>query len=443
MGSAQGMQARLRQIHPAHPVVAAGCYSLPWGAEVTIGRDPTCQLVLPLAQGGVSRVHAYLRPDLPADGWQICDLDSTNGTYVNDRRVQGCWPLQEGDRIRLGHHGPQFVFEERSDLAEAMASGATGAVALQYVAASPPPADLTFTQLFPILSTAGDLEHKAYLIPAILTITVVVLLFVAVGNVPLFNTVLASYMAIAAYYVVYQLCGKAKPLWVSLAAMLLMLGVLSSPVLDGFMAVFRGPFMTTPPSLGERSPLVLVLEMFWGTGMMEELLKALPMLCFWGIGWSVRSPLRYQIGVWEPLDGILLGAAAAVGFTLFESLGHYVPAIVQSTRLSQGTDLAEISGLQVLIARTLGSIAGHIAYSGYFGYFLGLSVLRPRHSPRILATGILTAATLHTLWNLSGMLSPVALAVVGGVSYAFLAAAILKARTLSPTRTHNFATRLK
>jgi RsiW-degrading membrane proteinase PrsW (M82 family) len=34
------------------------------------------------------------------------------------------------------------------------------------------------------------------------------------------------------------------------------------------------------------------------------------------------------------------------------------------------------------------------------------------------------------------------LAIVGVSSYAFLAAAILKARALSPTRAQNFATRL-
>lgn len=419
MSEASPHEVRLRQVHPTQPVVASGLFPLPLGQEVSIGRDPACGLTLPLAEGGVSRVHACLRPE--GEGWLLCDLGSTNGTYVNDQRVQGCWPLQGGDRIRLGHHGPQFVFEDNRTPV--------------------PPPNATLTQLFPILSTAGDLERKAYLLPAILTITVVVVLFMAVGNTPLFNTVLAAYLAMVAYFVVYQLCGKPKPLWVSLAAMVLMLGILSSPVFDGFVAVFRGS-ASAPPSLASPSFLEGVWQMFWGTGMMEELLKALPILVFLGLGWLLSPPLRGQLGVWEPLDGILLGAAAAVGFTLFESLAFYVPAVMNSTAASQGVELAEVSGLQVLIARTLGSIAGHIAYSGYLGYFIGLSVLHPRHSPRILLTGLVSAALLHTLWNLSGLVSPVALAIVGCLSYACLAAAILKARTLSPTRAHNFATRL-
>ncbi|MEW5856982.1 MAG: PrsW family intramembrane metalloprotease, partial [Cyanobacteriota bacterium] len=45
------------------------------------------------------------------------------------------------------------------------------------------------------------------------------------------------------------------------------------------------------------------------------------------------------------------------------------------------------------------------------------------------------------LWNATGAVSGLLLAVVGIVSYAFLTAAILKARALSPTRNSNFATR--
>ena len=39
------------------------------------------------------------------------------------------------------------------------------------------------------------------------------------------------------------------------------------------------------------------------------------------------------VGISEPLDGILIGAASAIGFTLTETLGLYVPSIVQSVEL--------------------------------------------------------------------------------------------------------------
>ena len=123
-----------------------------------------------------------------------------------------------------------------------------------------------------------------------------------------------------------------------------------------------------------------------------------------------------------------------------ETLGVYVPATYKSSLLA-GQEAAQLAGLQLLIPRVLGLVAGHMAYSGYFGYFIGLSVLRFRQRWLILGVGLCTAAGLHTLWNAAGMLSPVFLAFVGVLSYAFLGAAILKARALSPTRSQNFATR--
>jgi len=133
------------------------------------------------------------------------------------------------------------------------------------------------------------------------------------------------------------------------------------------------------------------------------------------------------------LDGILIGAASAVGFTLTETLGLYVPGIVQSITSQAGStlEIAELTGLQLLIPRVLGSVAGHMAYSGYFGYFIGLSILKPSLRWQILTIGYLSSALLHALWNTSALVSFWLLAIVGGLSYAFLVAAILKAHSFS------------
>lgn len=109
--------------------------------------------------------------------------------------------------------------------------------------------------------------------------------------------------------------------------------------------------------------------------------------------------------------------------------------------MQSGEGIGQLVGFQLLIPRIIGSVAGHMAYSGYLGYFIGLSVLKPRQRWQILGVGYLTAAALHALWNVTGLISGLLLAVVGVLSYAFLTAAILKARTLSPTRSQNFATR--
>jgi pSer/pThr/pTyr-binding forkhead associated (FHA) protein len=58
--------------------------SYPLHGPLTVGRSPECDVQL--GDPGLSRVHARLVPC--DDGVQIEDLDSTNGTFVNDHRVK-------------------------------------------------------------------------------------------------------------------------------------------------------------------------------------------------------------------------------------------------------------------------------------------------------------------------------------------------------------------
>lgn len=86
-------------------------YSLPSNAEVTVGRDSGCQIIIQYQQ--VSRYHAKIQTvgNNSQIQWQVCDLSSTNGTYINDVRLQGCRILQLGDRITFSKGGPEFIFE--------------------------------------------------------------------------------------------------------------------------------------------------------------------------------------------------------------------------------------------------------------------------------------------------------------------------------------------
>ncbi len=450
--------AFLRQLS-ASGLANSFVHALPATAEISIGRDPRCQIMLDsLVYGGVSRYHAKIQPIAGRSiSWQICDLSSSNGTYINGSRLQGCRVLEAGDRIVLGQDGPQFLFELEpspepvggTEPATAYHSSlfASGAISSRSISGEDPPDGphsdaATLSQLFPIVSTGRDLARKAFLIPGIITVSFVVMMFVAVGNSVFFNFLVAAYLSGAAYYFVYQLCGKHKPWWLLGGAAIFTVLLLVSPVLDGFIFVFRvllpGEIPADPASVNF---LTLMIRMFFGAGLMEELLKAIPVLATYWIGTQLRSPYRERIGIWEPLDGILIGTASAVGFTLLETLGQYVPAIMQDVTIQAGGDSGELLGLQLLIPRILGSVAGHMAYSGYLGYFIGLSILKPKQRWRTIGIGYFSAAALHALWNTMGVLNLAILALVGVLSYAFLAAAILKARALSPKRSQNFATR--
>ena len=428
--------------------------------EIVLGRDPKCHIVLDTKlYKTVSRRHALIRihtEQTKTTGlvWEICDLNSSNGTYINGRRIQGSQILQVGDRISLGYNGPEFIFDNLSHLkstslvsqpvnSTSLPVNSTGSAKVEDVGDVGDTDSITLTQLFPIASTGKQLAKKAYLYPGIITVFFVILMFLTVGKAIAFNFLLAAYIASAAYYFVYQLCGKEKPWWVLFGASLTTVLILLSPILTLFIGVFRvilpGDISVNPQQVGF---LDFLIRMFFGAGLMEELLKALPVFLVLLIGRNLPVPWGKKIGVWEPLDGILLGTASAVGFTLLETLGQYVPSIVDSASLQLGVDAGQLVGLQLLIPRILGSVAGHMAYSGYFGYFIGLSVLKRRNSWLILGVGYFTASILHALWNASGVLNIFLLAVVGVISYAFLGAAILKARVLSPTRNENFATQI-
>jgi len=87
---------------------AAAPIALDPRTPLTVGRDPANGLSLP-QEPGLSRRHAEVRHQ-PGGGWQVCDLASSNGTYLNGERLAGCRPLEDGDQIRLGRQGPVLVF---------------------------------------------------------------------------------------------------------------------------------------------------------------------------------------------------------------------------------------------------------------------------------------------------------------------------------------------
>jgi predicted component of type VI protein secretion system len=65
--------------------------------EMSIGRE---NAAITLQDDEVSRRHAVIRP--VQEGLEVQDLGSTNGTWVNDRRVEGPTVIRPSDVLRLG-----------------------------------------------------------------------------------------------------------------------------------------------------------------------------------------------------------------------------------------------------------------------------------------------------------------------------------------------------
>lgn len=76
---------------------------------VLIGRNPRAQV--PLEDEGISRNQARI---LARDGgYELEDLDSTNGTYIEGVRVQGRVPLHDGSRIQMGNTLLRFALQDQ------------------------------------------------------------------------------------------------------------------------------------------------------------------------------------------------------------------------------------------------------------------------------------------------------------------------------------------
>ena len=85
------------------------------GDAITIGRAVENDIVITSKR--VSREHARVR----REGWRVMleDMNSTNGTFLNDERVLSPAALHDGDRITIGDvtfvfHDPDITFRDTS-----------------------------------------------------------------------------------------------------------------------------------------------------------------------------------------------------------------------------------------------------------------------------------------------------------------------------------------
>lgn len=327
----------------------------------------------------------------------------------------------------------------------------------------------TRSQMLPILSKYRELPSKSQLVPAVLTVVVIMALFTfARDTTPIifkrgqdptrwlytsqFILILGIYLVLLSLQFLYSLAGKAKNWFGLLGVMAFTLCFMQFGGFDLLYPFFYNVLAGGEPSRSDTIGVSL-WKHFAGTGFLEELTKAIPLLLLVSFASQLSPEQKRKFGIEEPLDGILLGAASAGGFVLFETIGQYVsnylvefwinlaravtnlPAprtYADAQKLIDiGSSLAGAApGLQLLIPRGLRSCFGHMAYSGYFGYFIGLAVLKPQRRWMILLTGFVSAAFVHALWDtVPGDLPKVAIAVL---CYAILMAAVLKARELSP-----------
>ncbi len=414
-------QVKLSWKEPGTPKLQEPILSLP----IALGRKfeqmpaklqkrPVSRMVLKDAQ--VSHYHALI--DLEENYLVITNQSTTNDILVNGKSKERC-VLADGDILDIGSYKITVTLNPSTSLhyprndptlptiPPRLSNSGSHAVSL--------------TELIPLLSKRKDLHKHGFLVPGIITVISVVAMLATKERHLFFLYILAAYLAIASHYLIHKLCLKHKPWWL-LTSLALATGL---PILSGF-------HLSIPHTGNE--VLDLISEAFLEKGLLEELFKALPVLLVYFLGRLLPSQKRELIGVWEPLDGILLATASATGFALVETMLHV------HEEIEKGNSFA---GLTIVITQILGDIFGQVAYSGYFGYFIGLSALKPKNGWQLLGIGYITSSVIHAFGNVATILQKkpqyhlfgsICLAVIGSLAYAFLIAAILKARQLSQNR---------
>lgn len=91
--------------------------SFPIGKLAILGRLPSCDIVLP--EPRCSRQHARIQFDPRGGRHAITDLNTPNGTRVNDKRISGIVLLNPGDRIGIG--SLVLRYESRAPTTDTMA----------------------------------------------------------------------------------------------------------------------------------------------------------------------------------------------------------------------------------------------------------------------------------------------------------------------------------
>jgi pSer/pThr/pTyr-binding forkhead associated (FHA) protein/S1-C subfamily serine protease len=88
---------------------------VPPGDDARLGRDPDVEFPADPDDDLVSAVHARVHRS-PEGTWWLEDLGSTNGTWLNGRRITTTERLRTGDRVTLGQRGPAYAVRIPGDL---------------------------------------------------------------------------------------------------------------------------------------------------------------------------------------------------------------------------------------------------------------------------------------------------------------------------------------
>ncbi|MDJ0730403.1 MAG: FHA domain-containing protein [Crocosphaera sp.] len=370
-------------------------HSLSQTEKTEIGRDFNCQITLnsPL-DNSISRHHAEVRPLAELGGWKICPLGHNKDIYVNGQRLSGSYTLQSGDILTFGRSPTELVFE-----IQIVQTFPKIPEPSSLKAETSPSSYLSPSTWFPLRSKWRDVWNQGQFKSVMVYLLLCVLALFAQNHAPcgfksMSNAFLAGCLLILAIETVSQLCGRHKPWWLILGLVLITGGL----TLIDYQLL---PHIIIPEPAVRNIPLEAFLK---------EAIKALPIFAIYVLGKKNSSNWQQTIRINDPLDGIILAVASATGLVIFESYFK--------------------NNFTNIFVDIFPNVAGDLAYSGIFGYYIGLSVIKsPRQRWKILGFGYLLASSLHLGLGLFSKSLPDAIKpTLSIIEYGLLIAMILQGR---------------
>nr|WP_227380849.1 PrsW family intramembrane metalloprotease [Haladaptatus halobius] len=148
----------------------------------------------------------------------------------------------------------------------------------------------------------------------------------------------------------------------------------------GFAAVFNS---YTEPLFSQIPIVGMVIFFYIIVAPIEETVKWLAVRLF-----AYRSDKFDAV-----IDGAVYGAMAGLGFATIENAIYISQEVLKST----STDLLLRAGQTAVVRLFAGP--GHVIYSAFAGYYLGLAKFNRENAGPIVVKGLLIAAFIHATYN--------------------------------------------
>lgn len=161
-------------------------------------------------------------------------------------------------------------------------------------------------------------------------------------------------------------------------------------VLSVLFASFAALFNSVLGGMFRAVPVVgTILFFFLVVGPLEELVK-----------WLAVRLHAYRTESFDAvIDGAVYGAVAGLGFATIENVLYVARGFVEAGGVDAGAKAIE-GAVGMAFSRGLAG-PGHVIYSAWAGYYLGLAKYNPENRGPIVVKGLLIASVIHATYNVA------------------------------------------